>query len=126
MRHKDGTKIHDTTEETTEDLSNRGYTVKTIKPPETMTEQIRKADRRAKGGGGFFPLEPLGEAQQGQANGPLHWESHGQCLSSFMLFNVMFVLYSFYTLRWFLQGGGSLAGSRVRLREESLRCKTDL
>ena len=52
MRHEDVTKTYDTIEEASEDLLRRGYTVTTIKPPETFMEQVqrltwRRVDRRA-------------------------------------------------------------------------------
>lgn len=52
VRHDDGTKTYDTIEEASEDLLRRGYTVTTIRPPETLMEQVqrltwRRVDRRA-------------------------------------------------------------------------------
>lgn len=51
MRHKVEMKVYDTIE-ATEDLSRRGYSVKIVKLPETLMEQIqqliwRKIERRA-------------------------------------------------------------------------------
>lgn len=52
VRYEDGTKTYDTVEEASEDLLRRGFTVTTIKPPETLMEQIqqlswKRVDRRA-------------------------------------------------------------------------------
>lgn len=55
MKHKDGTKIYNTIAEASEDPANKGYSVKTIRLPETLMDQIRqltwrKADRQASKG----------------------------------------------------------------------------
>lgn len=46
MRHDDGTKTYNTIEEASEDLLRRGYTVTTIRPPETLKEQEWRDGRR--------------------------------------------------------------------------------
>ena len=52
VRHDDGTNTYDTMGGASEDLLRRGYTVTTIRPPETLMEQVqrltwRRVDRRA-------------------------------------------------------------------------------
>lgn len=52
VRHDDGTKTYNTIEEASEDLLRRGYTVTTIRPPETLKEQVQqltwmRVERRA-------------------------------------------------------------------------------
>lgn len=42
VKFDDKTQVYDTVEEATQDLSNRGFTVDIIKPPETMMEQLRR------------------------------------------------------------------------------------
>lgn len=59
VKHKEGTKIYDTIEETTEDLAKKGYKVKVIRSPASLKEQIerlswsRKEGRRQKGSSGL-------------------------------------------------------------------------
>ncbi|KAJ8353684.1 hypothetical protein SKAU_G00212510 [Synaphobranchus kaupii] len=50
VRYKDGTKIYETIEEATEDLTDRGYTVKIIRPPDSLMEQVRRLTWRRAGG----------------------------------------------------------------------------
>lgn len=42
VRHDDGTKTYDTIEEASDDLLRRGYAVTTIKPVETLKEQVQR------------------------------------------------------------------------------------
>lgn len=42
VRYNDGTKIYDTIEEATDDLLRRGYAMTTIKPAETLKEQVQR------------------------------------------------------------------------------------
>ncbi|KAJ8348998.1 hypothetical protein SKAU_G00277150 [Synaphobranchus kaupii] len=50
VRYKDGTKIYETIEEATKDLTDRGYTVKIIRPPDSLMEQVRRLTWRRAGG----------------------------------------------------------------------------
>lgn len=42
VRYDDGTKTYDTIEEATDDLLRKGYAVTTIKPAETLKEQVQR------------------------------------------------------------------------------------
>lgn len=50
VRYKEGTKTYETIEEATEDLTNRGYTVKIIRPAESLMEQVQRLTWRRAGG----------------------------------------------------------------------------